>query len=136
KPGDRRPGLGQRRGAKEDLRRKVVGQALDDSRPVLREHPARDRDRKPDDRLVDVEHVGDVAVAVAPLAKASVAIDVDPPIEHVQPGKADRSRAEQLDQPARRGRIPAGRDVAYRELHQVTLNWSAMATPLALFSRT
>ena len=63
------------------------------TRPVTETDEARDR-------LVDVEHVGDVAVAVAALAQPGVAIDVDPPVEHGLAGEARRRHAQQLDHAA------------------------------------
>ena len=87
--GDRRAGRGQRRSARRKTsRRQIVRQALDDAGPVLGQHPPGDRDGEALDRAVDVEHVGDVAIAVAALAQLGVAIDVDPPVEHRLAGEA------------------------------------------------
>ena len=96
-----------------------------------------DRDRRGCvDRLVDVEHVGDVAVAVAALAQPGVAIDVDPPVEHGLAGEARRRHAQQLDHAAAPARHRCRWcDVVDRELHQANRNWLAIAWSSAALSR-
>ena len=76
---------------------------------------------------VDVEHVGDVAIAVAALAQLGVAIDVDPPVEHRLAGEAQRRHPQQLDHPARRLGISVGGGIMDRQLHQPNLNCRAIA---------
>src|SRR5690349_13443192 len=133
---ERVPGLGQGCRAEEDLGRKVERDLADDSRAVLGQHPAGDPDLEPAGRPVHVEHVDDVAEAVAMLAQARVAVDVDPPVEHILADEAVRSDSQQLDQPSRGLGVMIGRRIADLELHQANRNWWAMAAPSALLSRT
>jgi len=132
---DRRAGRGQRGRTHEELGRQIVGQALDDAVLVLDQHPPGDRDCEARDRAVDVEHVGDVAIAVAPFAKLGIAVDVDPPVEHRLSSEAGRRHPQQLDHAPRRLGIAVGRGVVDEELHQPNRNWRAIAWSIAALSR-
>ncbi len=61
-------GCRKRRCPEKYLARQVAGEAVDNPRTIFRDHAATGSDRQLANRLIDIEHMDDITVAVAAFA--------------------------------------------------------------------